>query len=250
MQSATPQANIPPSQPAPAEHELDFLIVHNPDVNCDDIDTELGWNHKEYFEVRWGKQPHRIKPGETRIMPRFLAKHFAKHLANHILMKREETEKKRGLVQSPVERPKLLAQILLGVQQYYLTEGPVNEGEKVAQMVEQANPQERTIDIGKVVDPTLGVLKPEGPGLEQIMKAAGKEEALTAANTPPPAPMPPKTTLVPTAPKPAEEPKTSLFDPGKPKPTKAELLKAAFDMGIDITGRETVDQLINKIKKF
>ena len=49
-----------------------------------------------------------------------------------------------------------------------------------------------------------------------------------------------------------EEPKqeTSLWDSDKPKPTRRELFETTYKLGIDTTGKETVDQLIAKIKAF
>ena len=215
-------------------HELDSILVTNPDINCDFEESVITphqepyvYNHAEYFQVLWGGQPHRVKPGETRIMPRFLAKHFAKHLADHILTKREEKENKSGLMQSPTERPKVLATILLKVESYFMVPADTSEGMKVEKMVDQLNPGEYAQNLGPIPDPTLGVLKPEGPSTEEIMKKAG---VATKEKEP--------------------EKKTSIWDPDKAKPTKKELVEEALRLGVEITGKENVDQLIGKIKSF
>ena len=220
-------------------HELDILIVVNPDLNCPDIDTEEGWKHKDFFQVRWSGAPHRIIPGQTRRMMRFLAEHFAKHLANHILIKKEEGTGKKGLMQSPVERPKVLKSILIGIDSYFLMADEKGEGERVTQMVDQLNPTERPLNLGVIPDPTMGVLKSEPPSLDQVMKKAGLEEK--EVELPKGDGQPPTVKI---------EEKTSIWDPKKPKPTKVELIKDAVRLGLDIKGTETVDQLIGMIKKF
>jgi hypothetical protein len=133
----------------PKEHPEDTLIVRNilvgDDTEIEDvipyanarpgidpatgaphfvnqIDTnqfEHSWNTKDFFEVRWDGRPHRIRPGETRRMPRYLADHFAKYLIDFILSQREEREKLTGLVKNRMERAKLYKQIIAGVDSYY-----------------------------------------------------------------------------------------------------------------------------------
>jgi len=137
----------------PQESENDILIVTNPDLNCTEFTTEVfldsntndekadQFNHKDYFQVKWGGVPHRIAPGETRKMPRFLAKHFAKHLADHILTKRERDENIKGLMQNPVERPKVMNQIILGVEEFFISGPTLTEGEQLAQKVSTINPE-------------------------------------------------------------------------------------------------------------
>lgn len=233
-------------------HELDSILVTNPDIGCDFEETVITphqdpyiYNHSEYFQVLWGGQPHRVKPGETRIMPRFLAKHFAKHLADHILTKMEEKTGKAGLMQSPTERPKVLATILLRVESFFAMSPETTEGQKVEKMVDELNPGEYAQNLGSVPDPALGVLKPEPISTEEIMKNAGVSteevskvtERVTGKNLP-------EAIL-------GESPnKTSIWDETKEKPTKKELILEANRLNIEITGKETVDQLISKIKSF
>lgn len=215
-------------------HELDSILVTNPDLDCDFEESVITphqepyiFYHKDYFQVLWGGQPHRVKPGETRIMPRFLAKHYAKHLADHILIKMEEKTNRSGLMQSPTERPKVLSTILLKVESFFMNPNETNEGTKVEKMVEELNPGEFAQNLGAIPDPTLGYLKPEPVPTEELLK---------------------KTAEVNKEDKPTE--KTSIWDPTKSKPTKAELFTEAARLGIEVTGRETVDQLIGKIKSF
>lgn len=216
----------------------DILLVANPDLNCEDVDSLEGWSHKDYFEVKWDKRPHRIAPGQTRRMPRWLSLHYAKHLADHLLTKEEEETGKKGLMQSPVRRPQVLATILLAIEELFEEPSKVTEGEEVARKVKDLNiPPAFTeavgggksmelgeTSIGEVPEPTIGVLNPE-PKIEEIMKEAGKLEE-------------------------TEEAKTSIWDKDKPKPTRRELVEEADKLGIELTGKENVDQLIEKIKKF
>lgn len=236
-------------------HENDILTVANIDVDCDVIDTEENYPHKEYFQVRWSGHPHRIPPGQTRKMPRFLAEHYAKHLADHMLMRMEEQTGRKGLVQSSFERPRMLARIILGVDTYFLGETAAEEGAKVAAMVDQLNPGEKELDLGTIPDPMLGALKPEPkkvvikdePETPEVPPTSPVSATQVVENTP--------TTTTPTT-EPADVPPTgkpedtSIFDPSKPKPTRKQLFADCEKLGIEVTGKETVDQLIAKIKAF
>src|SRR3990167_8011700 len=152
---------MPDLTPQHTPDSSDILIVCNPDVNCDDIDTEEDYPHKDYFQVRWANYPHRVSPGQTRKMPRYLAEHYAKHLADHILTRMEEKTGRKGLMQSSVERPKVISQILLGVDTWFLGETEVEIGEKVGRLVDTLNPDERPVDLGTIPDPLMGMLKAE-----------------------------------------------------------------------------------------
>ena len=221
-------------------HENDILIVTNIDTDCDIIDTEDNYPHSEYFQVKWSGHPHRIAPGATKRMPRFLAEHFAKHLANHMLLKMEESTGRKGLMQSSFERPKMIDRIILGVDSYFLGDN-VSEADALASKVDELNPGERPMDLGTVPSPLMGVLKDEPKKVEI------KEETVPSTPDLPPAGSgePPKK-----ADTPKDEPKTSIVDPSKPKPSRKELFADCEKLGIEVTGRETVDQLIAKIKAF
>jgi len=208
--------------PKPKEDPQDVLIVQNIDLNCDDVDTEEGWSHKDYYQVKWGGNPIRIKPGETRRLPRYVAEHFAKHLANHILMKMEKETGKQFLVNNPIERPKVLKQIIIGVDQYFLDQeiAEQTEGEKVAAEIEKLNePEEKALDVGAVPNPAIGELKEE-----------------------------PKTPEIPEE-KPSKE-KTSIWDPKLPDPSINELRHACKLQGIEFTLKDNKETLIQKLKSF
>ncbi len=135
-----------PSAPQDKNNENDTLWVKNIDTDCHDVtydsvrvserwrDPESGrvltqfkdvsndFEHAEGFQVRWSGQPFTLKPGETARMPRFLAEHFATHLANHILDKRG-IEKKRALRNDPIERPKVLKEIIIKEEPFFATIG-------------------------------------------------------------------------------------------------------------------------------
>lgn len=120
---------------------------------------EHSWSTKDFFEVRWDGRPHRIKPGETRRMPRYLADHFAKILIDFILTEREEKEKLTGLLKNRNERAKLYKQIIIGVDSYY--NGDLydyqREGNFVEQQVEQMNTSSPNVrDLGEVPPVALG----------------------------------------------------------------------------------------------
>lgn len=215
-----------------------IVVITNPDLECDMEDSMEGWSHREFFEVKWDGRPHRLVPGQERRMPLWLATHFAKHLADHILMKEEEESggKLKGLVNSPVKRPKVLATILLRTEEYFDEPERLSEGEMVERQVEQINTpaqndpfisgvggkkatEMKEINIGEVPNKAIGVLKKQ------------KEEPI----------VPPKT-----------ETETSAFDPSKPKPTRAELLSEIekLDMMDKVPKNATVDQLIGIIASF
>ena len=232
-------------------HEMDVLIVCNVDTDCDVTDTEENYPHKDYFQVRWAGHPHRIGPGLTKKMPRFLAEHYAKHLADHMLLKMEEKTNRKGLMQSSFERPKMIERIILGVDTWFLGDNEAEEGGKVAGMVDQLNPGERPLDLGEVPSPMMGVLKPEPK------KVVVEDDEPAAPEKPadvPPAPTapenPPESTGSETLSENAKPEETSIYDPAKPKPTKKQLVADCEKLGIEITGKETVDQLIAKIKAF
>lgn len=267
----------------------DIILVKNIDVDCaestqdivrtsrkvrdpetDQITTVYEeqmeeWNHADFFQVKWSGHPHRIRPGETRRMPRYIAEHYAKHLADHMLTKAEVKEQKKGLVQSPTRRPATLGQILLRVEEYFLQDAPLSEGEAGAAEVDKLNPAEesRALNLGVIPPTAVGVLTPEPPSLDDIQKAAGvnlepEEEIGGVAADPPPPTSPvaqpngqniaqPPANATPPA---QDEVKTSLFDKDKPLPPREQLQKTAYEMGIPITGKENSATLAAKIRAF
>lgn len=177
-----------PKPTGPQEHPEDTLIVRNiligddteveeviPYANArpaidpmtgqqhfvNQIDTNLfehSWNTKDFFEVRWDGRPHRIRAGETRNMPRYLADHFAKYLIDYILLQREDKEKVTGLLKNRLEREKLYKQIIVGVSSYY--NGDMwdyeREGTYVEQQVQQLNQSDNARDLGIVPNIAAG----------------------------------------------------------------------------------------------
>jgi len=210
--------------PNPKTDCQDILIVQNIDLNCTDIDSEEGWSHADFFQVKYGGAPLRIAPGETRRVPRYRAEHYAKHLADHMLQKMEVETGKQFLVNNVIERPKMLAKILVGVDSYYLEQDikPPTETDKLIAEDQQLNPQEeeKAMDLGEVPNPMVGVLK----------------EA-------------PKTPPLP-ADEPEEEGKTSIFDPKKPKPSRAALIKECAKLGIEWKMTDSYETLEAKLKAF
>jgi hypothetical protein len=222
----------------------DILIIRNIDVGCNDItsevvkikrveiDEETGrrvtkeedsideWSHADFFQVRYSNQPHRINPGETRRMPRYIAEHYAKHLANHMLQKMEKETGRTNLVQSSVERPKMLKQIIIGVDEYFLQGEYVDEGERMVQEVEDLNRGEKVIDLGEVENPMIGKLHPEEPVIDDVI---GKVKASE---------------------------KSTEKTEGKPLPPRSELMKECKELGIKFDIKNTSEELAAKIREF
>jgi hypothetical protein len=127
------------------DHSVDFLkttrVVIDEDGNrlTEFIEIPFEFDHAEEFQVRWGGQKFRIAPGDTRKMPRHIAEHYAKYLATHILQKRELEEKRPGLIEHPIERPKVMEEILIGVDQYWDSLGELDEGAEALKRVDELN---------------------------------------------------------------------------------------------------------------
>jgi hypothetical protein len=201
----------------PNESAQDILIVKNIDLNCNDVDEE-GNSHQDFFQVKWDSYPQRIRPGLTRRMPRYLAEHFAKHLADHVLIKKETSEGKVGLINHPVERPKVLSEILVAVDEYYLPQDKKSDGEKISDEVDKMN-VEQEIDLGEVPNKAVGVL------------AKGTDVPVDEekSNT--------------------EAPVVNLNDENK-LPSINELRKACKDMGIEVLNTDTKEVLAKKLREF
>lgn len=221
------------------------MLVANVDIGCNDTSTDIkkvsnrvvddegnvateifdqheSWNHSEYFQVKFDGKPYKIAPGKTALLPRFVAEHFAKHLADHMLQKKEEETKRHGLVQSPVERPKMLAQILQEVNNEVLT--TPTETAPVRNTVDT----DPVVDAGEVPNTAMGDLVPEPPTLEELLKVAGED--------------PNKVDRIP-----IEE--TSITDDKKPQPTRKQLIELCYNQHIDIVGTENKAELIEKLKR-
>lgn len=220
----------------PLSNPQDLIVVKNIDTDCSDISsdvvkttklivdeegnraTEYGehaeeWSHDEGFRVKWEGQWFNIPPGESKVFPRFLAEHYAKYLADHSLAKRNKPEN------SITERPKVLAEILIKIQQYFNAEPETTAGEAVVAQVSALN--EPTTNLGEIPNPAVGVLKPEPQPLAELTKDLPKEE---------------------------EPEDASIFDENKPWPSKKKLIETAYGLGIELTGKENKAALVSKIK--
>lgn len=195
LQAKQFQDSLPSPSKGPTEHPEDTLIVRNILVGDDtiiedvipyanarpgidpatgaahfvnQIETdvfEYSWSTKDYFEVRWDGRPHRIKAGETRRMPRYLADHFAKYLIDFMLMQREKREKVTGLLKNRLERAKLYKQIVVGVDSYYNGDSwdYEREGNFVEKQVSELNQPSNALDLGELPPVALGYGTTDAP---------------------------------------------------------------------------------------
>lgn len=190
------------------------------------------WSTKDFFEVRWDGRPHRIKPGETRNMPRYLADHFAKHLIDFMLAQREEREDLKGLVKNRRERQKLLDQIIVGVASSYNGDSWdfEREGNYVEDQVNRMNQgPDNSIDLGEVPNPALGYgLSDKEP--ERNVHLENEQPSLT-------------TPLIPGAPAMTRE---QIIDSKSKNMLKAE----AEVLGIELKGSENKEQIYTAIEHF
>lgn len=186
------------------------------------FDKHEEWNHAEFFRVKYDGKPYEVAPGKTKLFPRFVAEHFAKHLADHMLQKKEDETGRKGLVQSAVERPKVLDKIL--------TELNNEVPESLTTPEPPLDPIDTTPveDAGTVPPTAVGDLKPEPPTLAQLLIVAGED--------------PDKVDRIP-----IEE--TSIVDDKKPLPTRKQLIELCYQQSVDITGTENKAELIEKLKR-
>ena len=207
---------------------VDILKVSNRvvdeqgNVSSQIYDKHEQWDHKDFFRVKFDGKPYEIEPGKTKHLPRFVAEHFAKHLADHLLQKMEDETGRKGLVQSAVERPKLIAKILTELNDNIT---PAVANETVAQPEVDTD---HVVDAGVVPNTAMGDLQPEPPTLEALLKVAGED--------------PNKVDRIP-----LED--TSLVDDKKPQPTRKQLIEMCYNQSIDITGTENKAQLVEKLLK-
>ena len=231
----------------PAENQYDSVLVANIDIACSDVSVDITkvsnrvmddqgivvtdisdrqeeWNHADFFQVKYDGKPYSIAPGQTKHLPRFVAEHFAKHLADHLLQKMELATERKGLVQSPIERPKILKQILTELTETPIASTPITPEPILTKAVDT----DPVLDEGLIPNPAIGVLKPEPPTLADLLKVAGED--------------PDKVDRVP-----IED--TSITDDKKPQPTRKQLIELCYQQSIDITGTENKAQLIEKLLK-
>lgn len=178
------------------EHSEDLMEVCNIDEGCYEITEERlsrdkkvfnengqqvavkewyfeHWNHKDGFLVRWGKQPFSIKPGKTRVMPRYLANHYANHLSDHIFNKMVlRGEVKEG--SRKFEKEKLINKIIIGVYEYHLQQPTLTEAEQAVKIVENLNKPESVVNNEEI--PTTKKQKKEKKELtkEKLIESCEK----------------------------------------------------------------------------
>ena len=232
--------------PDVVENAYDSILVANIDIGCSDesvdivkvsmrnvdpegnastsvFDKEESWNHEHYFQVKFDGKPYQIEPGKTKYLPRFVAEHFAKHLADHLLQKMEQNTGRNGLVQSSVERPRILKQILNEVNAdivHTTINTPVAQSDTID--------KDPVVDAGVVPNAAIGTLKAEPPTLEEVLIVAGED--------------PKHIDKIPTN-------ETSIVDDKKPQPTRKQLIEMCYSQSIDIVGTENKAQLIEKLKR-
>lgn len=164
-----------PTTPQQKENPQDIIIVKNIDLDCDHIEYQSARRstrtvdedgrvtsgyvddieqvpHAQYFQVKWAGQRFRIKPGDTRLYPRYIAEHFAKHLTDHMLgraeFKSKQTGKEISVINNPIERKKMWDQIIPGVQQYFEDLGSIDEGVAAGAAVEELNSSPMAQELG------------------------------------------------------------------------------------------------------
>lgn len=187
-------------------------------------DKHEEWKHTDYFQVKYDGKPYIIEPGKTKHLPRFVAEHFAKHLADHLLQKLENETGRKGLVQSSIERPKMLKQILTEMNENITPEVSLAAVEQPVVPVDN----DPVVDAGVVPNTAIGDLKPEPLTLAELLKVAGED--------------PDKVDRIP-----LED--TSLVDDKKPLPTRKQLIELCYEQSIEITGTENKATLIEKLKR-
>jgi hypothetical protein len=211
------------------ESSVDIVKVSNRVVDDEGnvasqiYDKHEEWQHADHFMVKYDGKPYIIEPGKTKHLPRFVAEHFAKHLADHLLQKMEKETGRKGLVQSSVERPKMLSQILTEMNDNITPE--VSQAAVEQPVVVDTDP---VVDAGIVPNTALGELKAEPLTLAELLKVAGED--------------PDKIDRVP-----LED--TSIIDDNKPTPTRKQLIELCYDQSIEITGTENKAMLIEKLKR-
>ncbi len=237
--------------PTDSQTAYESVMVSNIDLGCSEISIDIvkvsnriqddegnistqifdkheEWNHADSFRVKFDGKPYEVAPGKTKLLPRFVAEHFAKHLADHLLQKKEDETGRRGLVQSTVERPKVLAQIIVEVNQDIQISQPEVATHTPPDPVTTPVDSLPVEDAGIVPNPAIGDLKAEPPTLAELLKVAGED--------------PEKVDRIPIG-------ETSISDDKKPLPTRKQLIELCYNQSIDITGMEPKAELIEKLKR-
>lgn len=228
----------------PKAHEQDMLIVKN--IALDDhtlsrdikqvprtLYDERGerateyelveevWDNSKGFRVKWGGKWHVLKPGEKKLMPRYIAEHWSHHLIDHLMLKANHN------LSDKVERARLQRQIIIGVYEFFESEEE-EDGVAAVREVEEANSKVSARELDGI---NLGVLDQDEPVMEM---ATLEDEA--------PQDLPPA--------KPAPRAKSvNLRDP-KALPTVEELRVELDGMQIEYAESDSAEQLVAKLKQF
>jgi hypothetical protein len=259
----------------PIESREDLILIKNIDIDCDEVTEEIvrrdrtqqdenghsliswedvpeSFDHAEYFQVKFDGHPFRLAPGTTRVMPRYLAEHFAKHLADHVLQKKErkilkETGKVTMLMNNVVERPKVLREIIVEVQQYHFesdeaAQEQLGTGSRLGQRVDEINTGREPGELPTINDTDAMPNKALGV-LDKTPPPGSLEESL--AKTEPDLP-------------PANEPEQPVAEADDTKPrlddldsvSRQDLVNAAMDMGISVKASDNKQQIAEKLKQF
>jgi hypothetical protein len=192
------------------------------------------WNTEKGFKVKWGGKSQVIKVGEKKLMPRFLAEHFAKHLADHILQKEAERTGNKAKPIDAVSRKKVLQSIVVGVYSYYLSDDEVDEAMEVVNQVETLNKNFKDKD-----EINGGEYKSEldDLGLEKVDEFDAEEDETTD--------LPPETSTVD-----VKKAKKGNLNDKDAWPEIDELKEQCEAMGIEVSGKETAEELVGKLKAF
>lgn len=145
----------------PIQHPEDILIVRN--INTKDPDFA------DYFEVKWNGILFRIPPEGIRRMPRYLAYHFCKHLTDRVIYRMDMAQYGRKMKTSRVRDQKLRDEIqrkvIIAVDQYFMAD-ETDPQAQLMKMYGQLNPDDKTepLNLGRVELPL------EPPSIADIAK--------------------------------------------------------------------------------
>jgi hypothetical protein len=259
-----------PTTPTQKENPQDILIVRNIDTDCNHVEYQTarrstrtvddegrvtsGYTddveevpHNLYFQVKWSGQRFRIKPGDTRLYPRYIAEHFAKHLTDHMLARQEfkskQTGKEISLINSPTERKKQWDLIIPGVQQYFEDLGTIDEGVAAGNQVEELNASPMAAELGIATGNHTELREDrEVQVVNKDPMATGVSNAVT-----------PTEELIAKAIDDPNEPAPAGSDPEAwANTTKADLIGQIrkLDPFAQLTGQESKGQLMSKLKGF
>lgn len=261
------EAPLPHAQ---KENPQDVLIIKNIDLNCDHVEYQssrrstrtvddegrvtTGYTddveevpHAQYFQVKWAGQRFRIRPGDQRLYPRYIAEHFAKHLTDHMLGKAEivsvQTGKPVSLLNSPTERKKVWDQIIVGVQQYFEEIGDIDEGVAAANQVAEINASPMAQELGINNGDSMELRE------DREVQTVNKDPMATGASN---AVTPTEELLKSVVEDPNEVAPVGVDAEAWTKSTKADFIQQIrkLDPFAKLTGQESKGQLMAKLKGF